>query len=323
MNRHIKNLYKKFLYGNIDRDEFMEMRHYLNHTPEDELSRTIEQEWNENILSGNLDEGIKNDIRDKLNFYIEHDKKHKRHSLLLKVAIVLIPLLLVTSISLTYFLKPENPGSMVVSVEKGNKAMITLPDHTKVWINANSTLQYLQNDKKLRRVVLTGEAFFKVAEDKTKPFVVNVGGLEVEVLGTSFNAKAREYSDIVETSLVEGSIKLSGSELSQDYYLKPNEKAVFDKRTGMMQIMNTDNELETAWMYNKLKFSSERFSDVLTRLEEWYGVRIINNYPDIANDIISGTFKEEKIENALQVFKIQYQNLQFRRQNDTIEIYRN
>lgn len=323
MNKHIKNLYKKFLYGNITRDEFMEMRHYLNDISNEELSETMHDEWNENILSGNMDAGVKDDIRDKLNFYIECDKKQIRRTSLLKVAAILLPLIVAGTVLMSTLLRSDNSGNMAVSVERGNKAFVTLPDQTKVWINANSTIEYSQADKKLRQVTLTGEAFFKVTEDKKKPFIVSMNGLEVEVLGTSFNAKAREYADIIETSLVEGSIRLRSGNLSQDYYLKPNEKAIFNKTTNRMQIMHTDNDLETAWMYNRLKFSSEKFTDVLTRLEEWYGVRIINNCPDIANDLISGTFREEKIENALQALKIQYQNIQFKRQKDTIVIFRN
>lgn len=323
MNKHIKNLYKKFLYGNITRDEFMEMRHFINDIPKEELSETMHDEWNEDILSGNMDTSIKEDIRNKLHFYIECDKKQIRSSRLLRIAAVLLPLIVVGSVLMYTLFRQENPGNMAVSVERGNKAMITLPDQTKVWINANSTIEYSQADRKLRQVTLTGEAFFKVAENKAKPFIVHMNGLEVEVLGTSFNAKARDYSDIIETSLVEGSIKLRSSNLAQDYYLRPNEKALFNRNTNQIQIMHTDNDLETAWMYNRLKFSSERFTDVLTRLEEWYGVEIINNCPDIANDLISGTFKEEKIENALEAFKIQYQHIQFRRHKDTIVIYRN
>ena len=323
MDKHIKNLYKKFLYGDITRDELMEMRYYVNDTPDEELSETMQCEWNENILSGNMDSGLKDDLRNKLNFYIECDRKQIRRTRLLRVAAVILPLIVVGSVLAYTLFKQDDPISMIVSVERGDKAMVTLPDQTKVWMNGNSTIEYSQAERKLRRVALTGEAFFKVAKDKTKPFVVSMSGLEVEVLGTSFNAKAREYSDVIETSLVEGSIKIRGNELAQDYYLKPNEKAVFNRKTNQLQIMNTDNDLETAWMYNRLKFSSERFTDVLTRLEDWYGVKIVNNCPDIANDLISGTFREEKIENALQAFKIQYQNIQFRISKDTVLIYRN
>lgn len=322
MDKHIKNLYKKFLYGNITRDELLEMRYYVNETPDEELSATMQCEWNENILSGSMQPEIKDDIRNKLNFYIECDRKQIKRTRLLRVAAILLPLIVMGSVLMYTLFKQEDTVSMIVSVERGDKAMVTLPDQTKVWMNGNSTIEYSQASKKMRRVDLAGEAFFKVAKDKTKPFIVNMSGLEVEVLGTSFNAKVREYSDIIETSLVEGSIKIRSNELTQDYYLKPNEKAVFNRKTNQIQVMQTDNDLETAWMYNRLKFSSERFTDVLTRLEDWYGVRIINNCPDIANDLISGTFREEKIETALQALKIQYHNIQFKRQKDTILIYR-
>lgn len=323
MNSYIKKLYKKFLYGNITQDEFMEMRHFVNEINDDELSNAICEEWNENILTGSMDDTVKNDIRDKLNFYIECDKKKIRRSRLFKVAAVLVPFIVIGTVLMFIFLQPTESGSMIVSVDPGNKALVTLPDQTKVWLNANSHLEYSQADRKLRHVTLTGEAFFKVAEDKSKPFIVSVNMLEVEVLGTSFNVKAREYLDATEVSLVEGSIKLRSSNLSHDYYLKPNEKATFSNTSNQLQIMHTDNDLETAWMYNRLKFSSERFADVLIRLEEWYGVKILNNYPDISNDLISGTFREERIENALQALQIQYQNLQFKRQKDTIVIYKN
>jgi len=323
MNKHIKNLYKKFLYGKITRDEFMEMRHFMNDVQDKELSGAMHQEWDENILQGSMDSGLKEDIRGKLNFFVECDKKRVRRTRLLRVAAVLLPLMVAGSMLMYTIFQTEDQGNMIVSVERGNKAMVTLPDQTKVWINANSTVEYSQADKKIRRVNLTGEAFFKVAEDKSKPFVVKMGELEVEVLGTSFNAKAREYSNIIETSLVEGSVKLRSGHLSKDYYLQPNEKAIFNKNTNQMQIMQTDNDLETAWMYNRLKFSSERFADVLIRLEDWYGVTIINSCPDLANDLISGTFREEKIENALQALKIQYRDIQFKKQKDTVVIFRN
>lgn len=323
MNSYIKKLYKKFLYGNITRDEFMEMRHFMNEIDDDDLSDVMCEEWNENILSGCMDATIKDDIRNKLNFYIECDKKEIRRSRLFKVAAVFVPFIVVGTVLMFIFLQSNESGSMIVSVEPGNKAMVTLPDQSKVWLNANSHLEYSQADNNLRHVTLMGEAFFKVAEDKSKPFIVSVNKLEVEVLGTSFNVKAREYLDATEISLVEGSIKLRSNDLSHDYYLKPNEKATFSKTTNQLQIMHTDNDLETAWMYNRLKFSSERFADVLIRLEEWYGVKIMNNYPDMSNDLISGTFREERIENALQALQIQYQNLQFKRQKDTIVIYRN
>lgn len=301
------------------------MRHYVNDVPDNDIIETMHDEWEENIFAGGLDSSSKEDIRDKLNFFIESDKRKTNRSYFVKIAAVLIPLITISSILIHFMFNNENHGNMIVSVERGNKAMVTLPDETVVWINANSTLEYSQSDKNKRHAILKGEAFFKVKEDKKRPFIVGVDGMEIEVLGTSFNVKARENSHVIETSLVEGRVKIGSKELMQDYYLEPNEKAIFNKKLHSMKITQTDNDLETAWMYNKLKFSSERLADVLIRLEDWYGVKINNHCPDIADDLISGTFREERIENALEALKIQYKNinLQFKRQKDTITIYRN
>jgi len=142
------------------------------------------------------------------------------------------------------------------------------------------------------------------------------------VLGTSFNVNARQGSDIIETSLVEGSIKLTGSELSQDYILKPNEKAIYYTSTKIIKIETTDNEVETAWKDNKLQFRSERFGSVVKRLEEWYGVKIISKCPNIENDIISGAFKGESLETVLETFAIQYK-IKYSNKGDSVVVLYN
>jgi ferric-dicitrate binding protein FerR (iron transport regulator) len=122
--------------------------------------------------------------------------------------------------------------------------------------------------------------------------------------------------------LVEGSIKLTGSELSQDYYLKPNEKAIYSNSLKSLKVEVTDNEVETAWKDNKLQFRSERFGSVVKRLEEWYGVKIISKCPNIENDLISGAFKGESLETVLETFAIQYK-IKYNHQSDTLVILYN
>lgn len=321
MENFIINLYIKYLYGDITRDEFLEMRHALNKADNDQLSELLKEEWDEDILMERMDARSKEHIRSELNFYIENNKGksiNKKRILFMAAAVVSLIIVFSSFLVLLRF-STQEPDHFMVSVERGNKSLVTLPDQSKVWINSNSTIEYARERNNTRHVKLNGEAFFKVAQDKDHPFIVSMNNLHVEVLGTSFNAKSRIGSDIIETSLVEGKIKLLSSDLSQDYYLNPNEKAIYNQSTKRIQIMHTDNELETAWKDNKLKFSSERFIDVLAMLEDWYGVRIINKYTEIENDLISGSFKDEKIEAALNVLKIQY-DVDFVRNGDTIEI---
>lgn len=323
MENFITELYKKYLYDHISRDEFMEMRHTINNTKDTELAHLLEEEWTESIFPGQLKEESKDNIRKKLDFYIENDNKRiDKRRMFRIVAAVIIPLFVVSTFFISKLFSVDKQNNFIVSVEQGNKATVTLPDKSKVWMNSNSTLEYKKGKKNTREVKLIGEAFFKVFKDKNHPFIVTVNNLQVEVLGTSFNVKARQGSDIIETSLVEGSIKLQSTDLSQDYYLKPNEKAIYSQSKKQLQIMNTDNDLETAWKDNKLKFSSERFIDVMAMLEDWYGVKIICKCPEIENDLMSGTFKDEKLETTLDILKIQYK-IHYVRHNDTIVILSN
>jgi len=325
MDNYLKILYKKFLYNKISKDEFLEMKHAINNLNDDELGDLFEEEWNETISFNAFDEQSKKDVKKNLSFYIA-EEQHQMNGLrqtkrIIRIAAVLVPFIVV--VGWLILKQPSNKvqNNFEVAVARGNKALITLPDQSKVWINSNSTLEYRNGEKNTREVKLSGEAFFKVSEDKKRPFIVSAKDLQVEVLGTSFNVKARQGSDIVETSLVEGSIKIQSPFLFQDYYLKPNEKAIYTLSQKQLQILKTDNDLETAWKDNKLKFSSERFIDVLGMIEDWYGVNIICKCPEIENDLISGTLKDENLETALEALKIQYK-IQYKRSRDTIVIFK-
>lgn len=322
MENYIKILYKKFLYGNIKQDEFRELRHEINNTNFSQLSDLLENEWSENISSGMLADNDKMEIRAKLNFYIECNKKLLLRKRMIQIAAILIPFVFIASALFYNYQPTKGQKDFIVAVKSGNRATVTLPDQSKVWMNSNSKLIYKDGKNNSREVKLTGEAFFKVFKDKSRPFIVTANSIQVEVLGTSFNVKARQESDLIETSLVEGSIKLSGAELSEDYYLKPNEKAIYSNSLKSIKIESTDNEVETAWKDNKLQFKSERLADVISRLEEWYGVKIISKCPKIENDLMSGAFKGESLETILKTFSIQY-NIQYKHQGDTLVILYN
>ena len=319
MENYIIKLYKKFLYGTIKNDEFLEMRHEINSANFSQLTNLLEKEWKEDMSLEVIAEKDKEEIRSNLDFYIECDKKRLFRKRLMQLAAVVIPFVFILSAFFYNYQPPKEQKDFVVVVKQGNRATVTLPDQSKVWMNSNSKLVYKTGNNNTREVKLIGEAFFKVFKDKTRPFIVSANNLKVEVLGTSFNVKARPGSDLIETSLVEGSVKLSGAELSQDYYLMPNEKAVYSNSLKSIKIENTDNEVETAWKDNKLQFKSERFADVIKRLEEWYGVKIISNCPKIENDLMSGAFKGESLKTVLETFRIQY-NIRYNNQGDSVVI---
>ena len=136
---------------------------------------------------------------------------------------------------------------------------------------------------------------------------MQVGNLNIEVLGTCFNVYSYEENDFVETSLIEGSVRLYDSKSpSESFILKPSQKAIYSKNSGKISCHNTDNIKETAWTQNHLVFESEKLGSVFQKIERWYGVHIDLLCPEIANDQISGSFKDEQLPYVMEALKFQY-----------------
>nr|WP_262893832.1 FecR domain-containing protein [Parabacteroides merdae] len=194
----------------------------------------------------------------------------------------------------------------MAEVPAGDKVQLTLPDKSSVKLNSESSLSYAYvNGKRVAR--LKGEGYFQVSKDRKHPFVVQVGNLNIEVLGTCFNVYSYEENDFVETSLIEGSVRLYDSKSpSESFILKPSQKAIYSKNNGKISFHNTDNVKETAWTQNHLVFESEKLGSVFQKIERWYGVHIDLLCPEIANDQISGSFKDEQLPYVMEALKFQY-----------------
>ncbi len=122
----------------------------------------------------------------------------------------------------------------------GSRSFVKLADGSKVWLNAGSTLKYKNTyGVNNRDLLLTGEAFFEVEKNKALPFVVKTSEIDVIALGTKFNVKAYSEERTIETTLIEGSVKLQSStvKLADNLLLKPNEKAVFTKKNQSMELI--------------------------------------------------------------------------------------
>ena len=119
------------------------------------------------------------------------------------------------------------------------KSKVFLPDGTGVWLQSNTTLTYGNDFRKESRLVhLSGEAYFEVAKDKEKPFIVQIEGMQVVVHGTKFNVESPKGAAQSKVSLIEGSVSLITS--SERVFLKPREIAVYDKRQNKMEINTGD-----------------------------------------------------------------------------------
>ncbi|HEY0176495.1 MAG TPA: FecR domain-containing protein [Pedobacter sp.] len=166
-------------------------------------------------------------------------------------------------------------GNNTFLTPRGGQYQVILPEGSKVMLNASSSLTYPVNigASGKREVTLDGEAYFEVAKDKTRPFIVHTRQMNVEVLGTHFNINSYTDEETVNTTLLEGSVKISGDGLNN--LLKPGEQATLSTGTGRINIHPADTESVMAWKKGDFVFRKERLSDIMRRLSRWYDIDIV------------------------------------------------
>ena len=149
----------------------------------------------------------------------------------------------------------------------GMEYTLTLSDGTQVYLNAESRLKYPVVFRGAERVVeLSGEAYFKVSKDALRPFIVEMNGVNVRVLGTSFNVRSYADEGQVVTTLVEGKVKVN------DQDIVPGEQAVYSKNDGSTTVRQVEVEQYVAWQEGTFVFRNERLENIMKTLGRWYGV---------------------------------------------------
>jgi len=157
-----------------------------------------------------------------------------------------------------------------VTTPYGARTSFKLPDGSEVWLNSGSKISFPKQYGKVRNVELLGEAYFEIVKDG-KPFVVKTNLGTVEVMGTSFDAKA--YADEpFETTLVEGSVKVCNN-TNQVATLKPSQQTTITP-ANELSLKDVNTELSTSWREGRLMFVKEPFGKVARQLERWYNVKI-------------------------------------------------
>jgi ferric-dicitrate binding protein FerR (iron transport regulator) len=158
---------------------------------------------------------------------------------------------------------------------RGGQYHLTLPDGTKVWMNAASTLTYAVNGSTRERLVkLEGEAYFEVAKDPEHPFRVESKGQVVEVLGTHFNINSYPDESTVKTTLIEGSVKVAETAKRKSVILRPGQQAGLDKYSNL-SVKQADVSDAVAWKNGKFSFKHSDIGMVMRQLSRWYNVDVV------------------------------------------------
>lgn len=189
----------------------------------------------------------------------------------------------------------------VLMASSENISSYTLPDGSKVWLNKNSWLAYNQKfGKRTRQVALKGEGYFEVNRDERRPFIVKMqNGLDIKVLGTTFNACNYPSLNKAEVILRSGSVQVSDNGRNEYVILKPNQKFTWNEGSAEISSVNAMNCCR--WFEHRLVFDNVKLKDILENLSHKYQTEISLNVGNLADKHMSMTIRDESVEDILDI----------------------
>lgn len=316
MNKHMDNqiqdLLLKFHSNEISLEEFRELIDRADSITDKELHAMLQAHWDEyenyKDLSPEKMDALYSrlQIRSRSPLFI----KIKRHWL--QIAASLLLLLASGTTAMFYVQRNEfrelTEQNVIIRSGDSGPSSVLLPDGTKVRLNKQSSLTYQRDfGRKERKVTLSGEGYFEVKRNVKKQFIVNTGFMDVAVLGTTFNVYAYENKDFLEMALIEGSVRVTANRPPYKVIeVKPNEKVTYNKRTGELNLAQSSNKVETAWLQKQMVFRHDKLQDVFDCLARKFGVTFVTNNEQLLQDVYTGVFDDENIDHILRVLQLHY-----------------
>lgn len=205
-------------------------------------------------------------------------------------------------------------------IPKGKTYQLLLSDGTQIWLNSETELIYpTQFSGKKREVTLVGEAFFKVANNKGKPFIVNANGMAVTVLGTSFNVSCYTADNTLSTTLIEGSVSVTTNN-GKPHTITPSEQFTYNKRNTQSAVRTVNAELYTSWMNGKYIFKDATLDEIITKLQRWYNFSVTYADESLKNNRYSVIVeKDTNLDQLLEIISYT-SNVKLERINNSINI---
>lgn len=303
---YYETLIARYLSGEADADQIAELNAWISSEEENkQLFTSMRESWalNEALNVENntdLDEewsafSSRTGISDEA---VSRKLQPQSSRRFMRVAAILL-ILIVPSI--TYFLFFMNPGEDVL-LAKDHIIESTLPDGTQITLNTGSSLHYPSKFKgKERKVSLEGEAYFDVAHNKKKAFVINAKEMQIRVLGTSFYVNTRADDKTMEVVLMSGSVQINYKD--KEMLLEPGDKAVVLTSFGEIVKQENNNPNLLAWKTRKLQFNDTPLGEIVDILKKVYQKDILVLNPDVLNCRITATFNGQSLEAVLLVLQ--------------------
>ncbi len=212
-----------------------------------------------------------------------------------------------------------NPWSKVeYSTVSGETLEVVLADNSVITLNELSSLKLNNSFNEIEREIeFEGEAYFEIAENPDKPFIIHSRHSEIRVLGTSFNVDAREENELVEVDVTSGRVSLSeAGNQSNQVILTVGMKGTFSSLNKELVSSNSENQNFQAWRTELLIFDDLKLSKVLEDMEEYFGTSVLASNEAILNCTFTSTFSKPKIEEVVEVLSLTL-DLEYQKVGDT------
>lgn len=198
----------------------------------------------------------------------------------------------------------EDYEQFSITTPRRGQYQIKLPDGTKVWLNAASSISYstvLIDGLVCRKVNLIGEAYFEVEKKhelkvvkgksitRRIPFIVSSNGQEVEVLGTHFNVNAYGDEASIKTTLLEGSVRVSKTNATASIILKPNQQSITAGNNNKLEVRNVNPAAVLSWKNGEFSFENETLESIMRQVSRWYDVKVEYEDESLKAEVFGGS----------------------------------
>lgn len=296
-DQKLKSLLDKYLSGNATKAEAFVVESWLEsfQYDKDEAAPFKEEESQDLLAEQIIAKAINNNVA-------VESKPRNSFKLWQKIASVAAILTVLSSVTIYYikdnFVKKVTPLSTAFLSYKTKVKefkQLQLPDSTIVYLNANSTLEVQQNFTKRseRRVKLTGEAFFEVKKDPKRPFKIQVGDLQVKVLGTSFNINAHDTNSEIKVAVNSGKVKVSTKEAVLAS-LVVDQELVFNKSSRTFAVQENQQNAKALWREGIVILDKATFAEVSATIYNIYGISIKSSDAEVLSDRYNFTIRSSR-----------------------------
>ncbi|MBL7968295.1 MAG: FecR domain-containing protein [Prolixibacteraceae bacterium] len=302
----MEKLFRKYLNGTCTPDEYRMVNEFIQNRGNDKLlDGLMKNAWNSTEVQGIETENV--DLLGRIHHQIalkENKSSNKNlaiYRISLQIAAVLVVGLIFTSVWF-YSNRVYTPEIVQnISTPLASRTSFELPDGSKVWLNAGSSISFPGKfDGKTRSVKLIGEAYFDVKSDQI-PFLVETPKFTVNVLGTAFNVMAYN-GEPASVTLERGKVELQNEGKSLGF-LDPGQQAQFSQGSDKINIEKVESEIFTSWKENRLIFQAEPLELLAKRLERWYNLKIVIGDPSLNNLKVTGKIEVESFSEVLDLME--------------------